>query len=239
MSAFTGNVPTADLAEEFLDRSTPLSRLRNILHRYPAISPAVVLRHRDHRLRDHQSAVPVPREPVPDHPAGRRRRNPRTRADAHHPDGRHRPVGRRGDDLLIDGGRADRRDQRRSRSRRAPPRPARRPRRRRAQRLPRDEAAAPSLHRHARHAQCLHRAHLAVLERRDDPRSRDARDPDRDRPAYRDRRRADHGRCPDHDRALLCRRASRSGAQPGGGTSTRSATTRKQRAWPASPSTGC
>ena len=43
MSALTGNVPTADLAEEFLDRSTPLSRLRNILHRYPAISPAVVL----------------------------------------------------------------------------------------------------------------------------------------------------------------------------------------------------
>ncbi len=43
MSAFTGNVPSQDLAEEFLDRSTPLSRLRNILHRYPAISPAVVL----------------------------------------------------------------------------------------------------------------------------------------------------------------------------------------------------
>jgi fructose transport system permease protein len=43
VSAFTGNVPTHDLAEEFLDRSTPLSRLRNILHRYPAISPAVVL----------------------------------------------------------------------------------------------------------------------------------------------------------------------------------------------------
>lgn len=43
MSALTGNVPTHDLAEEFLDRSTPLSRLRNILHRYPAISPAVVL----------------------------------------------------------------------------------------------------------------------------------------------------------------------------------------------------
>ncbi len=43
MSAFTGNVPSHDLAEEFLDRSTPLSRLRNILHRYPAISPAVVL----------------------------------------------------------------------------------------------------------------------------------------------------------------------------------------------------
>lgn len=34
---------TLDLAEEFLDRSTPLSRLRNILHRYPALSPAVVL----------------------------------------------------------------------------------------------------------------------------------------------------------------------------------------------------
>lgn len=32
-----------DLATEFLDRSTPLSRVRNALHRYPAISPAVVL----------------------------------------------------------------------------------------------------------------------------------------------------------------------------------------------------
>jgi fructose transport system permease protein len=32
-----------DLAEEFLDRQTPLSRIRNILHRYPALSPALVL----------------------------------------------------------------------------------------------------------------------------------------------------------------------------------------------------
>lgn len=32
-----------DLAEEFLDRTTPLSRVRNALHRYPAISPAIVL----------------------------------------------------------------------------------------------------------------------------------------------------------------------------------------------------
>ncbi|UOQ91183.1 ABC transporter permease [Agromyces endophyticus] len=31
------------MAEEFLDRSTPLSRIRNVLHRYPAISPAIVL----------------------------------------------------------------------------------------------------------------------------------------------------------------------------------------------------
>ena len=30
-------------AEEFLDRQTPLSRIRNILHRYPALSPAIVL----------------------------------------------------------------------------------------------------------------------------------------------------------------------------------------------------
>jgi fructose transport system permease protein len=33
----------ADLASEFLDRSTPLSRLRNLLHKYPALSPAIVL----------------------------------------------------------------------------------------------------------------------------------------------------------------------------------------------------
>ena len=32
-----------DLAEEFLDRRTPLSRVRDILHRYPAVSPAIVL----------------------------------------------------------------------------------------------------------------------------------------------------------------------------------------------------
>jgi len=32
-----------DLAGEFLDRRTPLSRVRDILHRYPAISPAIVL----------------------------------------------------------------------------------------------------------------------------------------------------------------------------------------------------
>ncbi|MBT2517046.1 ABC transporter permease [Streptomyces sp. ISL-90] len=31
------------MAEEFLDRSTPLSRIRNTLHRYPALSPAIVL----------------------------------------------------------------------------------------------------------------------------------------------------------------------------------------------------
>jgi fructose transport system permease protein len=33
----------ADPAEEFLDRQTPLSRIRNVLHRYPALSPAIVL----------------------------------------------------------------------------------------------------------------------------------------------------------------------------------------------------
>ncbi|MFF5074340.1 ABC transporter permease [Micromonospora olivasterospora] len=37
--------PTAapDLSSAFLDRSTPLSRVRDLLHRHPAISPAVVL----------------------------------------------------------------------------------------------------------------------------------------------------------------------------------------------------
>ncbi|MCU1632397.1 MAG: transporter permease [Micrococcaceae bacterium] len=32
-----------DLASEFLDRTTPLTRIRNTLHRYPALSPAIVL----------------------------------------------------------------------------------------------------------------------------------------------------------------------------------------------------
>ncbi|MEO8093379.1 MAG: ABC transporter permease, partial [Pseudolysinimonas sp.] len=39
----TSGAASVDLATEFLDRSTPLSRLRSALHRYPAISPAVVL----------------------------------------------------------------------------------------------------------------------------------------------------------------------------------------------------
>ena len=45
MSQHTTEPPTSalDLAEEFLDRTTPLSRIRNVLHRYPAISPAIVL----------------------------------------------------------------------------------------------------------------------------------------------------------------------------------------------------
>ncbi|HKS00420.1 MAG TPA: ABC transporter permease [Arthrobacter sp.] len=33
----------ADLAEEFLDRQTAIGRVRNVLHRYPALSPAIVL----------------------------------------------------------------------------------------------------------------------------------------------------------------------------------------------------
>ena len=32
-----------DLATEFLDRQTPIDRIRNTLHRYPALSPAIVL----------------------------------------------------------------------------------------------------------------------------------------------------------------------------------------------------
>jgi fructose transport system permease protein len=34
---------TPDLAEEFLDRATPLDRVRGVLHRHPAISPGIVL----------------------------------------------------------------------------------------------------------------------------------------------------------------------------------------------------
>jgi len=41
----TSNPPTdgIHLATEFLDRSTPASRVRNLLLRYPALSPAIVL----------------------------------------------------------------------------------------------------------------------------------------------------------------------------------------------------
>jgi len=39
------SVPTSqlDLATEFLDRTTPLGRVRQALHRYPALSPAIVI----------------------------------------------------------------------------------------------------------------------------------------------------------------------------------------------------
>ena len=50
LPASPGNTPTAgpptsqlDLATEFLDRQTTLGRIRNVLHRYPAASPAIVL----------------------------------------------------------------------------------------------------------------------------------------------------------------------------------------------------
>lgn len=42
MSATT-TASDRDLAAEFLDRSSPMTRVRHLLHRYPAISPAVVL----------------------------------------------------------------------------------------------------------------------------------------------------------------------------------------------------
>ncbi|GAA2149856.1 ABC transporter permease [Glycomyces algeriensis] len=43
MNQHVAAVEERDLAEEFLDRSTPLGTVRNLLHRYPAISPAIVL----------------------------------------------------------------------------------------------------------------------------------------------------------------------------------------------------
>lgn len=46
MNQTVKTVPPAgsqDLASEFLDRTTPLTRIRNTLHRYPALSPAIVL----------------------------------------------------------------------------------------------------------------------------------------------------------------------------------------------------
>lgn len=45
MTNSTDATPTAnlDLATEFMDRSTPLTRIRSLLHRHPALSPAIVL----------------------------------------------------------------------------------------------------------------------------------------------------------------------------------------------------
>jgi fructose transport system permease protein len=43
MSTSTLPAPTHDPAAEFLDRRTPLERARGVLHRYPALSPAIVL----------------------------------------------------------------------------------------------------------------------------------------------------------------------------------------------------
>jgi fructose transport system permease protein len=42
-SPSTPPTSSLDLAGEFLDRSTPLSRVRDLLHRQPALSPAIVL----------------------------------------------------------------------------------------------------------------------------------------------------------------------------------------------------
>lgn len=35
--------PSVDAAEQFMDRTTPLQRFQHVLHRYPAIGPAIVL----------------------------------------------------------------------------------------------------------------------------------------------------------------------------------------------------
>ncbi len=43
MSTSTLSAPAHDPAAEFLDRRTPLERARGVLHRYPALSPAIVL----------------------------------------------------------------------------------------------------------------------------------------------------------------------------------------------------
>ena len=43
MTQQTPPTSTLDLAAEFLDRRTPVDRIRGVLHRYPAISPAIVL----------------------------------------------------------------------------------------------------------------------------------------------------------------------------------------------------
>lgn len=42
-SASEAPASTPDLAEEFLDRTSPLGRVRGVLHRHPAISPGIVL----------------------------------------------------------------------------------------------------------------------------------------------------------------------------------------------------
>ncbi len=42
-SAAEATASTPDLAEEFLDRTSTLGRVRGVLHRYPAISPGIVL----------------------------------------------------------------------------------------------------------------------------------------------------------------------------------------------------
>lgn len=43
MSTIQESPPTVDAAEQFMDRTTPLQRFQHILHKYPAIGPAIVL----------------------------------------------------------------------------------------------------------------------------------------------------------------------------------------------------
>ena len=107
----TTEPPTAalDLAEEFLDRTTPLSRIRNVLHRYPAVSPAIVLvlavivfgLLNDRFLNPANLSLITQQVAVVGHA--------RDRPDAHHPHRGHRPLGRRGHGAGVDGDGPDQR----------------------------------------------------------------------------------------------------------------------------------
>ena len=65
---------SVDPAERFLHRMTPIQRVHSILHRYPALSPAVVLILAALSPWRGQQPVLSPGEPVAGGPAGRRRR---------------------------------------------------------------------------------------------------------------------------------------------------------------------
>lgn len=43
MTTDQATAPSTDAAEQFMDRTTPLQRFQNLLHKYPAIGPAIVL----------------------------------------------------------------------------------------------------------------------------------------------------------------------------------------------------
>ena len=186
MTITTGSAASAAV-EDFLNRPPSIGqRIHSVLHRQPALSPAIVLvlacvgfsltSSRFYQLTN-LSLRP---------PAGRGRRHAGGGPDPHHPDRRHRPVARRGD------GAGQPRDgeagEQRWRARRAGAADRRGDRDRGGdhQRAPRDADQAAAVHRHPGHAEHLHR-HLAHLRPGTDHPAQPGRVPALDRQQLRDR----------------------------------------------------
>ena len=149
---------------------SPLEQVQHFLHSNPAAVPLIVLvlsiavfgvaDRRQVLLRLHADADPA---------AGRDRRHPRRRADAGHPDRRHRPVGRRHHGAVVGGHGPVHLPLRHAGADRDPVRLCRRRALRLDQRLSRRPHEAAALHRHARHLADHPGDQLPLFGQRDDP----------------------------------------------------------------------